>query len=256
MSASTESRRCGSGPDGPGGETGGAGGDRRQSILAAAWRPAGLAYLACLLAAMAGGLWPEVLYPSHDALRPAPLPVLRALAVGQVGFFLLVYPLVLLRRADRGQVRRYWAEAAVESAGLMVVAVPFYVAAAYLADAVAADVVRVAVYVGCLMPLSWSAGAWFRSPRATSIVVLAVLAAALGLPAAYYISREFLAAEAGNWLWRLAPATFAWQLAGSRAGSWLPGPAWAVLLWPALAAAAVLARLLATGRSRMKSCAS
>jgi hypothetical protein len=242
MSASTESPsptdRASSPADPPPG----------RGPLAAVWRPAGALYLLFCLAGLACGLWPEAIYPSRSALRPAPLPTLQALAVGQVGFFLLAYPLVLMRRRRRAPGGRWLPDAAVESAGMLVAALPFYTAAAYLADAVAADVVRVATYLACLAPLSWAVGAQLAERRAVAGALLTVLVAAFGLPGAYYLAREFLGAAPGNWLWRAGPATFAWELSRARGGSWLPRPAWAVGLWPGVAAAAALVRLIPVGR--------
>ena len=215
-----------------------------------AWRRSGLLYLAFCLAGLAAGLWPDAIYPSRADVPAAPLPVLQALAVAQVAFFLLAGPLVLwsLRAASP---RRYWPRAAATLATYLLVAVPFYVAGAYLADATPADAVRTAVYIVCLLPLCGAAGVWLSGgsgARAATLVFL--LVAAIGLPAGCYIAREFLAAVApAEWLRQLAPATFAWQTAASRGGSLLPSPAWAALVWPAAGAAGILLRALIPHRT-------
>jgi len=211
-----------------------------RGVLGAAWRPAGVIYLACLLAGLAAGLWPDAIYPARAELRPAPLPTLKALAVAQVAFILLGYPLVLFGRRRREWPARFWAAVLVESAGLLVAAVPFYLVAAYLADATAIDTVRTAIYAAALMPLAWSAGAWMaRSPRWRPWVAVDMITITLALPAAYYIAREFLTPDPMDWLWHLAPATFAWQTASSRAPSLLARPLWALTIWPLAAAAGV-----------------
>ena len=158
--------------------------ERSGGAAAAAWSPAGAAYLALLLAGLAVGLWPEAIYVSKSGLPAAPPPALRVVALVQVAYVLLIYPLVLLARARRAAADpdpgaaailgrreradaggRYLLACAVESAVLLLAAVPFYVAAAWFADAVAADVVRTAICVACLFPIAWSAGAWLRSSR-------------------------------------------------------------------------------------------
>jgi len=221
-----------------------------ESVLTALWPPAGVIYLAVLVAAMAAGLWHEAIYPPREALQPAPLPTLQTLAVGQVAFFLLIYPLILLRRSCRQPIRPNLARRVVEAAGLFAVTVPFYLAASYLGDAVASDVIRVALYVACLVPLSLVAGSLLARARAAPAVLLGMLIVAMGLPAAYYLAREFFAASAGGWLWQLSPASFAWELARARGGGCLPGPAWAVLVWPGVAAGAALAGALVGSNRR------
>jgi len=197
-------------------------------------------YLAFLLAGLAAGLWPDAIYPARGELRPAPLPALRTVAVAQVAFILLAYPLVLLARWRRGWSARFWAASAVESAALLAVAVPFYVAAAYLADATATDALRTAIYAAALMPLAWSAGAWMaRSRRWRPWVAVDMITITLALPAAWYIAREFLTPDPLEWLRQLAPATFAWRTAAARVPSLLARPVWALAIWPLAAAASI-----------------
>ncbi|MDY6913832.1 MAG: hypothetical protein SVT52_05190 [Planctomycetota bacterium] len=212
--------------------------------MPAAWRPAGLVYLLILLACLAGGLWPDVLYPSRGTPNPNnPPPVLQAVAVGQAAFVLLIYPLAVLRRSVR-PTRRFWAPLVLESAVYLVVAAPFYIAAWYLSDAVFADVVRTALYVTCLMPVAWAAAAHLAVSRRRAVITLALLLAALGLPWAYYVAAEFLGQGRAGWLRCLAPAMFVWRTAAARSGDWLPRPIWAALVWPTIAAAGVLLTLL------------
>jgi len=211
---------------------------------ASPWRPAGVLYLVVCLASLVLGLWPETLFPTRADVRTAPLPALQTLAAGQAGFVLLAYPLIVLGRCRGGPMRRYWLGAALESAVYLLVGIPFYVAGAFLADAVAADVVRAAVYVACLWPVGWSAGAWVAQSRGSrAVVFLMLLWAVLIMPAAYYVMLEFHSPLApGRWVWEVAPVTFAWQTAASRSGGLFPSPLWAALVWPILAAAAAILR--------------
>jgi len=220
--------------------------DNRGRAPAPTWRPAGALYLALLLAATAAGMWPDAVYPSRQDIRSAPLPTLRAVGLGQVAFVLLVYPAVLLGRAGDARRRRLWPAVLIEPAVLMLATVPFYVVAAWLADAVPQDAVRLALYVAGLWAFSAAlaaAACRFPPARAAAFLLLGVLA--LGLPAAWYVAVEFLAAPASvEWLWQLGPATAAWDAAAARDVSWLPRPLWAALVWPGAAAALICAQLL------------
>ena len=217
-------------------------------VLAAAWRPAGVLYLCFLLAGLATGLWHDAIFPSGYSLQAAPLPVLQSLAVAQVAFVLLAYPMVLLGRSRRppgASARTFWAETIVESGVYLVLAVPFYAVGAYLADATATDAVRTGVYSAGLLPLAWAAGAHFADRRrGASAVVLLLAIAALGLPAACYIALEFFPSGSGRWVRELAPATFAWRTAAARQGWLLPWPRWPWLIWPAVAIVAISANLM------------
>ena len=207
------------------------------------WRGTGAGYLIFCLAGVAVGLWPQVAFPSPKMPTTATLPTLRTLAVAQVGFILLFYPLAMLARGERV---RYWPTVLAESALLLIVGLPFYLAAAFLADATAADVVRTVLAVTCLWPVAWVAGAHLAAARSgRSVVVLALVLAAIGMPAAFYIAWDILLApRAATVLWHVAPATFVWQAAQSRAGVVLPRPIWSAAVWPAAAAAVGLVGML------------
>ena len=215
------------------------------SLFAAAWRPAGVLYLAFCLAGLAAGLWPRAIFVPRGDAGGAPLPALKTLVVAQIAFGLLVWPLGALRRARLGAARRYWSAAIAEAAVYLVLAVPFYIAAAYLADAVAEDVVRAVIYVACVWTLPLAAGAHLAAGRpGRGAVMLVLLLAAMGLPAAHYIALEFLAPPSAEFLSRLSPATFAWAASASRGAAWYPQPLWAILVWPAVAAAATFLLML------------
>ncbi len=216
----------------------------RPRALAAAWKWWGVLYLAALLAGLAGGLWPDAIYPARGDGRSAPLPTLRTVALAQAAFILLAYPMVLFARWRGGLRRRSWAEALVESAGLLIAAAPFYVAAAYLADATGTDAIRTAVYVASLLPLAWCSGAWMARSRWRAWVLVDVLIIALGLPAAYYIAREFLTPDPLDWLRRAAPLTFIWETGASRLGVLISRPIWAACIWSLAGAAGICALAL------------
>lgn len=204
------------------------------------WRMVGLFYLVILLVALAAGLWPESVYPHHYEPQSAPLTTLRATAVAQVAFILLIYPLSILGRLHRGTQpvasENYWKPVLTESAMFLLVGGIFYVPAAYLANATVFDTVRTALYIASLFPLSWVAGAYFiRRPRATAGVILLLVVIALGLPAAYYISLEFLKPGPNRWIEALSPALFAWKTSAPRLGTITPQPLWAWLTWPGIA---------------------
>jgi len=215
------------------------------------WQGAGLWYLGFCLAGVAAGLWPEAILASKSGPRPLPLPTLQTLAVAQAAFFLLVYPLAILRRSENaekpGAVRSLSSLAVFgETVVLLIVSAPFYYVSAYLADAVTADAFRASIGVACLVPLSWSAAAWLCRGgvwRAAAGVLL--LVAALGLPAATYIAAETLKPEWADSLWRLSPATWLWQNADSRLVSVLPRPLWPGVSYLAIAVAMFLMTFLA-----------
>jgi len=224
----------------------------RPGAVAGAWRVAGGLYLGAMLAGLAAGLWPEAIFPPTGGAKASPLPVLQSLAVAQVAFVLLMYPLVLLCRAERSPALRagYWRSVVAESFVLLVVSVPFYIPAAFLADAVAADVVRTAACVASVFPLAWAAGGHFAARRrAPWAVLLALVLIALGLPAVVYVALEFFPAGAAAAPGNLSPLVFAWRTAAARLPGILPRPLWAWLVWP-VAAICLSLGMAAAGRRR------
>ena len=213
----------------------------RDRFVAAARAPAML-QTAALLVGLAVGLWPQRIFPSKSPAVGGALATLQALAVSHVIFLVVIWPLVSMRRSP-GQAMRL-GRVVLAAAVHVLIAVPFYVAAAWLADAGPADVIRTAVYLAVLAPLGWAAGAYMGSGRAGgSWILLAMLLLAAGLPAAHYIAREFLAgAGDAGWLWSLGPATGVWDVAASRGGSVVPRPVWPLAVYLVAAAALALVR--------------
>ncbi|MFW6065816.1 MAG: hypothetical protein ACOC9S_03260 [Planctomycetota bacterium] len=219
----------------------------RDGLLSVVWRPAAALYLGCCLVALAVGLWPEAIMPPEYSTTLMPPPALRTLAAGQGVFVLLIYPLVLWRRCRRGAPAGYFLRAAAESAGLLMATIPFYITAGYFADATAADVIRAVIAVALLLPVAWTAGLLSARGVLRPVVVLVLVFAAVGGPAMVYITREFLpefAAGAGV----ASPVILLWQTAAPRQDALVPQPVWAAVLWPALAAAALLAQMLVPHR--------
>jgi len=205
--------------------------------------------MAFCLAGLAAGLWPQAIYPSRRDVVAAPLPTLQALAAAQALFILLAHPIVLLARAERRRVRRFWPEAVAESAVLLAATVPLYVLCAFLANATLVEVARVCLYLACLWPAAWAAGRLMSSRQAARPAVLAGLLVVAALPAVYYLCREFLIALPVGWLWHLAPAGQAWDLGQPRPAELLGAPAWALAVWPVVAA--LLGLLSAGGATRI-----
>jgi len=205
-------------------------------------------YLAVLLAGLGAGLWPRTLWPELTHSPAAPLPTLQTLAVAQLMFILVVYPMVLLRRyGGEGTPiapATYWRTVTAESGLGMLLALPFIIPAAFLANATVTDVVRHVVCLAAFWPLAWLAGAHFaRRRRGAWLVTGGLGLIALGAPAACYIATEFLTAAAADLAGMLTPVLLIWRNAAARIDHLLPTPLWAWLIWPAIA---VLAALLGT----------
>lgn len=200
------------------------------SSLRAFWTPAGAIYLAVCFLGLAAGLWPASIHPPRSSIQPAPLPVLSALAVAQMFYLLLIWPIVLAGRHRRGQgpgMRAY----AVEAFGLLATAVPLYMVAAWFSDAVVVDVVRVVMVLAAALPLGILAGELLASRAAAPWTLAGLLGLTLGLAGMYYVVLDFLPMLEGQWAWQLGPLTHAWSAARSRAGSFVPEGGWAMLAW-------------------------
>ncbi|HHH75652.1 MAG TPA: hypothetical protein ENL03_01345 [Phycisphaerae bacterium] len=159
------------------------------------------------------------------------------MAVGQVGFFLLIYPVILLTRAKRSDgLGKMFPASVIECAALLAISVPLLIVAAFLSDATASDAVRVMILEISLLPVSLACGLWLRRPRMRTVVWTVMILSVLALPAVYYVFYDFLPAVKARWLWDIAPVTLVWQNASARGGSWMVAPAWAQFAWLAVAA--------------------
>ncbi len=199
-------------------------------------------HLVVCLGALAIGLWPGAVVAEYGAPNSVPLPVLQCLAVAQVGFILLVYPLILMRRSLRDSEKSKKLcplQMAIESFVMMLTAAPLYVIGTYLSDGVFADAVRLWLYLAGIFPLGWLAGMHLARGWRIGAMLGAVLIA-LGLPAGFYIAAEF-APSAAIVMRRIAPAIFAWDVASPRGPTYWPDPLWAWFIWPGVAILATAA---------------
>ncbi|MDP6545201.1 MAG: hypothetical protein QGH60_14535 [Phycisphaerae bacterium] len=218
-------------------ESPGAGG-----ALSAAWRPAGLFYLAAMLIGLAVGLWPWSIGGSVDPYSPVSVPAVQTLVVAQVAFYLVVYPLIVLFRASSGRSWRWWPDAVVETFFWTLLGAAFFVPAVWLSGSVPSDAIRGMVYVCGFWPVAWVCGAWLASRKAGGAAVMfGSIFAAMGLPWLWYVSVEFF--SPAGWhgaLWRLSPVMQAWDVAAPRGAQGGLSPLWSIVVWP-LAAGAMFA---------------
>lgn len=194
------------------------------------------------------GLFPQVLSATSN---PYASHALQVLAVAQIEFLLLAYPAILIFRQLRIPRNRLpYAGAAHLKLALLpsmfeivlwaVLAVPFWAAAGYFADATFQDVIRTAIlWAGFFLPAWGMALLARRGEGGRTIALLLAAVFGLGAPAAGYVVREF-SAHFPAWLGKIIPATLAWSVAQSRLGHWAPRPLWAFVLFPAIGLAMIL----------------
>jgi hypothetical protein len=219
--------------------------DATRGWLGSVWGPAGALHALCCLAGLAAGLWPGTIHPSGFDTRSAVLPTLRTVAVAQIAFFWLVYPLVLLRRRVRPGISPGWRAVVVEPPVILLTAIPFYVMAAALGNATLWDVLRVALYVASGWPVVWAAWMWLRLPSARTPVMLAMALVVLAGPAVAYMLLEFVT-SGYRAVFNAAGVLRAWSL-GGRSETLVTRPYWTWLLWPTVG---LLAMLAGIARSR------
>ncbi len=210
------------------------------------WRPASVAFLAVSLAALAAGAMPELFIPRDRAGEFAAPPAMGLMLAAQVVFVLLLSTLLVRPRAGSA-AGAYLLASLAEFAVLVAASAPLYVIAAWLSDGAVRDVARCLLYLAAVATAAWGLGQWTASSRPAALTVVALLAAvaAVGAPVVCYLLAELADSPAGGgWLSPATPATFGFRLA-DRSPDLLVGPVWAWLLWPAVGAAAMLARLLA-----------
>ncbi len=200
-----------------------------------AWTGAGVAWAAVNAAALAVGLFPGLIVAEP---RPTGGAALATVAAAQVAFALMAAPLAWAKRVKRNDGRLTWGEVC-EMALWLAMAAPFTVAAAYLSDAWAPDVVRVAT----LTVAALAAAAILARPASTgqagaSAVVWIGAMAVMGGAAAAYVVAEFGPAGSAGWLWRACPVLLAWTTGASPQQAWTTTSVWAAAAWPIAAAAA------------------
>jgi len=223
----------------------------------ACWRVAGVLYMAFMLAGLAAGYWPDAVYPTSDGGPRPNLPALGTLAMAQAAFIFLAYPLILLNRSLRnGGLAVYWRTVTLEVFVMTLVAVPFYLPAAWVSDATLTDAIRTAFTVFLLWPTAMVAGRLMRLAAARPAVLMFLLAVMLAAPAAIYLLQEFLPSYSSDWLWDVCPAGLVWQNAAPRTPGWLPTPTWAAAVWPIVAVAVALLDISLSRRYRTPNAAS
>ena len=188
-----------------------------------------IAWSLTLLAGMVVGFWPEAIYLPHISTASPVLPVLETLAVAQVSYLLLGYPLVLWSRRRCGAKGSYLT-AAGEAGLMLLTGLPLLIVGAFFSDGGWHDVLRVELLCVTLLPLSLAAGLGAAQPYRRSIVSLLMLLLTVGLPAAWYIATEFVPVADSSWLWQPGPATYAWQNA-QRGPGWLVQPLWPAMIY-------------------------
>jgi hypothetical protein len=206
------------------------------------------AYLLWLLAALAAGVFPRVIYQGHLGASTT-LPTLSVLTAGVMSFLLLAWPIRLMAVQGRSSWSAMFAQAGVDVLLGAAMLVPFVVVATFLSDGGWADGIRCVLAVGACVPLAALMGMVMgaRGPL-RPWVLLTGLIATLGAPAGVYVLREFFAASPRliTRVWLGSPVGFAFQQGSAGEVGPLPGPLWPMLLWAGLTVAGGLIALAAS----------
>ncbi len=204
-------------------------------------RPAALLFFLFCVAGFLCGLWPELIYvpPEGETVSGGTLPVLRCLAVAQIVFFTLVYPLVCLRRDGESA-----GMSAAEAAVMFALIIPLYYAASVFSDAAAADCLRAWIAVIAVFPLALACGRLLRVERSRTPGLAGMILFCPAPPLLYYLFIEFCPALNAEWIAEFSPVLYAWSNAGTRMspGEWrlLPMPLWSPAAWVVIGAALLL----------------
>lgn len=204
-------------------------------------RPAALVFFLFCVAGVVCGLWPELIYvpPEGETVSGGTLPVLPCLAVAQVVFFSLVYPLICLHRDGEPL-----AVSAAEAGVMFVLAMPLYYAASVFSDAAAADCFRAWIAAVAVLPLALAFGRLLRAERYRTPGLAGMILFCPVPPLLYYLVIEFCPALNPAWIAEFSPVLYAWSNAGSRMspGQWpvLPAPLWSPAAWIVIGAALLL----------------
>ena len=201
----------------------------------ARWLNAGtlVGYLTVLVVGVGVGLFPEVVYHRVDVEPTAPLALLRALLIGQLGFFLLIWPALLAGRPALCPLR-----AIAEGGALLLISAPVYVMSHFLSDASLSDITRSLLTVLAVVPLGLIASQYVvRWKASIPTVTLTLLLLTLGYPPIVYILREFVITTRGipEWVGLFGPFTFAWRQTDRYIDSPWPVPATIILAWIGIA---------------------
>ena len=206
-------------------------------VLEAMCRPAGIAYLAVMFIGLVVGLRPDSIRGAHVPYSQFSVRAVQTLAVAQVAFYLLVYPVITLFRMSGQRSWRCWPDAIVEALFWAVITSVFYVPAVWLSASSPVDAIRATGYVCCFWPLAWVCSLWLVSGKpAASLLMCISVFTALGLPWLWYVSAEFFpGAGFSDVLWDISPLTRCWDIAAPSSSGTPLGPIWSIILWPILA---------------------
>ena len=198
-------------------------------LLANFWKPGAVVYLGFCLAGLLAGLWIEVIYVNPNAFTAPPLPVFHTLGIAQVLFFLLVWPLIILRRHKTNPTSL--PVAIIEIIGFFTATVPFYFVAAKFSDATLTDSLRTLITVAAFCPLGLAAGRVMTYDFAQPWVLLGLVVITIALVGLYYIVSEFLHEVPADWIWDVSPVTFTWTNTTQRIPTLFPEPLWVWCFW-------------------------
>jgi len=198
-------------------------------FLANFWKPSGAIYLGFCLAGLLAGLWVDTIYINPNELTTPVLPVLHTLAIAQVLFFLLAWPLIILQRHKTKATSI--PEAVIEILGFFIVTVPFYFVAARFSDATLIDSLRAAITVAAFCPLGLAAARLMTYSSVHPWVLLGLIVVSIAPIGLYYIFREFLHEVPAEWIWDVSPVNFTWTNTTQRITTLLPKPLWVWCFW-------------------------
>ena len=198
-------------------------------LLANFWKPSGVIYLGFCLIGFISGLWVDVIYVNPNTITTAAVPVFHTLGLSQVLFFLLVWPLTILRRNKT--IATSISAAVIEFIGFFIASVPFYFVGARFSDATMIDFLRTIITVSpfCLFGLAAGRLMTYRGVHPWVLLGLVIITIApIGI---YYIFSEFLYKVPAEWIWNVAPVSFTWTNSTQRIPAILPKPLWVWYFW-------------------------
>ena len=223
--------------------------DPRGQFLARQCSSGAIVLAGVLLVSLGVGLWPELIHPSEGEVT-AP-PALQSVGVGNVVFWLLVWPLVVLRRFQRTDRRPGLRAMLGEWVVCLIASLPFYAVGAFFGARSTADAGRTLLAVAMVWPVAALSAAWLTRRGVRTGVLLALVLIAFAPPAVYYIIREWYGLSPvgpADLALQLGPLTLVAEVARARGQGWLPRPVWAAAAWSAAFVAVGVIAKAAGGR--------
>ena len=192
------------------------------------FRPSCLVFFAACTLGLLCGIWPEAIYvwPGGGSdLSIGSLPTLHFIAVCQVLFFTLIYPLIVMCR-DEDSALPYVIDFCVMS----LMTLPVYYIASVFSDATLFDCVRVWLLILAIFPVGHGVGFVLRNNKYRSVALAGVLLFSLGLPLIYYVLIEFCPdLKSSSVVADFSPVLFTWSAAGAAPDVFWPPIAWAAI---------------------------